>query len=369
MARKLRPLLQVSGYRIITVTGTDSLTSLIRAEGPALILVIAGKGDGAPVGLCQQIAASITADFTPVLVITDRETANRQADFVAGGVAEVLAYPIDSDLLLTRIHAHLHIKAQFDAVRRQNAELTAELLERNQQLEAALDVLQETDLIRTTLVHSVGHELRTPLLQVKSAIALLREPPSPGTSNDVLTEMAMQAVGRLESIIINITQLADSQNLKPEPFVLNDSINLAIRNLERLWKPHDTRRIDRGDGKALPLIIGDKRGVAQVLQHLLDNALKFSEGQGPVEILVQPRANQVEIAVRDYGIGIPADKLDSIFLAFYQVDSSSTRKFGGVGVGLTLAQIIAQKMNSQIRVRSKVNQGSTFTFTLPIARL
>ncbi len=368
MARKLRPLLQISGYRIVSVDDTGSLHDIIRTEQPALIVLVVGKGD-VPHGLCQQIKTSSPVSFLPILAVTDRETASRQADFVACGIAEVLAYPLDSDLFLTRIHALLHIKRQFDTLHDHNARLAADLLDRNQQLEAALASLQETDLIKTTLVKNVGHELRTPTLQVKSAIALLRETPAPDASNETLFEMATLAIGRLEAIVMNISQVGETQSVRLEPFALGESLNLAIRSLERLWKPRDTRRIVRDPAQPYPLVVGDKRGVAQVLQHLLDNGLKFSDGQGPVEVLVETQDDRVKIAVRDHGIGIPADKLDSIFLAFYQADPSAIRKHGGVGVGLTLAQMIAGKMGSEIDVRSAPGQGSTFSFVLPLARL
>lgn len=368
VARKLRPLLQISGYRIVAVDGTAPLSDVIRAEQPALIVLVVGKSD-APRELCQEITTSSPASFLPILAITDRETAIHQAGFIACGVAEVLAHPLDSDLLLTRIHALLHIRARFDALHNDSARLVASLLDRSQQLEAALASLKEIDLVKTALVGTVSHELRTPTLQVKSAIALLREAPAPGPSNETLFEMATLAIGRLEAIVMNISQVAESQSVKLEPVALGESVSLAIRNLERLWKAHDTDRIVRQNEQDYPLVTGDKRGVAQVLQHLLDNALKFSDGQGPVEILVESHADQVEITVRDYGIGIAANKLENIFVAFYQVDPSSTRKYGGAGVGLTLAQMIARKMDSEIRVRSTLGTGSTFSFSLPAARL
>jgi len=178
--------------------------------------------------------------------------------------------------------------------------------------------------------------------------------------------MAVEAIGRLESTVANITQLVESQNLKLEPVVIGESVVLATRNLGRIWKQHDTRRMRQLYPPETPVVLADKRGAAQVLQQLLDNALKFSPDGTPVDILIESRPEgQVWIAVRDYGIGIAPDQLERIFEPFYQVDSSSTRRFGGIGLGLAIAQLLASQMNTRIEVESTLGRGSTFSFTLP----
>jgi signal transduction histidine kinase len=117
----------------------------------------------------------------------------------------------------------------------------------------------------------------------------------------------------------------------------------------------------------VPLVLGDRGGLAQVLQQLIDNALKFSPDGGPVEVIGERCDGTVRVAVRDTGIGIPQDQIGRIFQAFYQIDSSTTRSFGGTGVGLAIAKLILDKMGTTIKVESKPGVGSTFSFMLPIA--
>jgi signal transduction histidine kinase len=120
----------------------------------------------------------------------------------------------------------------------------------------------------------------------------------------------------------------------------------------------------------LPPIMADKQGLSTVLQQLLDNALKFSEKNGKdVEVIGKREGDKAYIAVRDYGIGIPEDKLKNIFDLFYQVDSSSTRPYGGLGVGLALVKLILEHHGTKIEVISQLDEGSTFYFYLPIATI
>jgi signal transduction histidine kinase len=100
---------------------------------------------------------------------------------------------------------------------------------------------------------------------------------------------------------------------------------------------------------------------------LIDNAIKFSPNGGKVKVNAERCDDKVCIAITDQGIGIPKDQVGHIFQAFYQVDSSSTRPFGGAGVGLSIVKLILDKLGSSIEVTSKPGAGSTFSFTLPIA--
>jgi signal transduction histidine kinase len=110
--------------------------------------------------------------------------------------------------------------------------------------------------------------------------------------------------------------------------------------------------------------------MARLLQLLLDNALKFSPDDSPVYILSwMTEDDQVWIGVQDFGIGIAQEQHARIFEAFYQVDGSSTRRYGGTGAGLALALLLAQGMKTSIRVESEKDKGSIFSFSLPVTTL
>jgi signal transduction histidine kinase len=103
------------------------------------------------------------------------------------------------------------------------------------------------------------------------------------------------------------------------------------------------------------------------MQLLMDNALKFSEEK--VEVSAKRIGDQVTIAVQDFGIGIPEDKVNHIFDSFYQVDNSSTRSYSGMGIGLAIVRFVLERHNTQIQVTTQVRKGSTFSFRLPVASI
>lgn len=223
---------------------------------------------------------------------------------------------------------------------------------------------QDLELLKNAIVHNVSHELKTPLLQVKSAIHLLAEE----TTDNKLTEMAIQSTARLESIVKNITLLSNTIHDKFSPILIQESIDHAIRHLRRSWQHKDAvERIRIQIDPHLPPALADKQAISIVIQQLLDNALKFSKGQVELNAIVLDQ--DIEISVIDYGIGIEQDKFNRIFESFYQVDSSTTRRYNGVGVGLAIAKYIVERHQSHIVVKSSPQHGSTFSFKLRKAQL
>jgi signal transduction histidine kinase len=117
----------------------------------------------------------------------------------------------------------------------------------------------------------------------------------------------------------------------------------------------------------LPTLRGDAMRLEELVSNLVDNAIKFSPNGGEVLLkAVRVDDKTVQISVSDHGIGIPAEELPKIYRRFYQVDGSSTRKFGGQGIGLAIAKRIVEIHGGTIRVESQVGQGSTFYVTLPM---
>lgn len=225
--------------------------------------------------------------------------------------------------------------------------------------------LDEVEVLKNIIVTNVTHEISTPLLQVKAAVAMLAE----DAKKNTLVDYAQRATARLEGVVKNITQLAASiDDLRLSPMIVREGIDAALRDLRRTWeyKEHISRvHVDVEDN--LPLAYADRQGITTVLQQLIDNALKFS--QGTIEVSAHLHHNHIVIRVRDYGIGIAPEHLDKIFDSFYQADSSSRRSYGGTGVGLAVVRLILDRHGVDIQVESVVNEGSTFSFALPITHL
>jgi two-component system phosphate regulon sensor histidine kinase PhoR len=222
----------------------------------------------------------------------------------------------------------------------------------------------EAEILKDAIVRNVSHELKTPLLQVKSAVALIAE----GIENRELVNYAKGATGRLETLVKNITLLGSSLDVNPGPVLVRETVEYAIRNLGRFWEHgDDVERIRTSYEKKLPPALADKQGLTTVLQLLMDNALKFSKDA--IEVVVDLKGNDLQFGITDYGIGIAKDQLDSIFDMFYQIDPSSTRRYGGTGIGLAIVRLILDHHETRIKVDSQVGKGSTFSFILPAAKL
>lgn len=223
---------------------------------------------------------------------------------------------------------------------------------------------EEIQLLKNAIVRTVSHELKTPLLHVKSAVSMLAE--DRVADRLKLVGYAIEATARLETVVKNITQLAESLEIELEPIHISDAVAYAVRNLRRSWEHKDNADRIRLDIPAdLPLVMADKQGLGIALQLLLDNALKFSEKA--VDLSVHVRDDTLCIAIRDSGIGIERDMLDKIFDPFYQIDHSDSRHFGGLGVGLAIARLILERHHTGIQVESKLGKGSAFSFALPLA--
>jgi signal transduction histidine kinase len=367
-AREVRAYLEPHHYQIHFANRRDKFSALVEAVWPDVIIMDALTRRADSFSVCRRLKHDLTVPFLPILMlVADLEDWSQS---LKAGADDALIYPIREDDLLMRVTAMIHMKHHYDSLWLENQTLTQDLAQRNKELERALRESQGATVLKDSIVRNVSHELRTPLLQVKSAVSMIAEDirRDPRTETK-LVDYALQATARLESVVQNITQLAAAQNVRIEAFRMTDAVKLAIRQLERQWASSDAvARITVDRIEETPLVLGDRSGVAQVLQQLLDNALKFSPETSPVDIIVQRTGDYVEIAVQDYGIGIDEKDAEDIFKPFYQIDSSTTRRYGGVGNGLAIVKLIIDALNTTIRVLSKPGKGSIFSFALPIAR-
>ncbi len=244
------------------------------------------------------------------------------------------------------------------------AEADRERLENEFQIQQQSS-FQMLEQIKNAVVYNVTHELRTPLLQVKSAIALLED--DVGAEHSVL-KLATGAVARLETGIHNLSALNSliQNGLDREAFMLteiSEIIESAQLTIKRTWanKGHLERVKIKCDPSLKPIPCDSKR-LSLALGLILDNAIKFSNKR--IDFQATPVPGGVRFSVKDQGIGIPANQIEQIFDIFFQVDASATRRYNGMGIGLSIARHIVESHNSAIHVTSVENKGTTFWFDL-----
>lgn len=349
-------------YHVTSATLQPDSEPVLLQEGiPDIIIVALDKPDST-----VSISAELLRQAQPTPLLIGLTNAPAQ-DLNAVGVDMIL--PIQSyQLLEMQLQAILNLHTRNRTLSQRNSQLETQNAQLNETLSRSQRVASEINLLKDAIVSTVSHELKTPLLQVKSSVALLGENAG---NTDLLLQYAQVAVTRLEAVINNIVRLAESLNMDSQhlgPVLIRESIDYAIRNLRRSWEhKDDTERIRIDLPKSLPPVQAYKQGLAIALQMLLDNALKFSDG--PVIISAHKVGHQIHFSVTDNGIGIPKNKIGQIFDSFYQVDATSTRQRGGIGVGLAIVRYIMERHNSRIEVDSQEGKGSTFSFTLPIAEI
>jgi signal transduction histidine kinase len=266
--------------------------------------------------------------------------------------------------------SQLHIEATLD----QNRELE----ERNKKLEDMNTRLKDLDRLKSAFLATVSHELRTPLTSIIGYSEMLAEGlagPLNGEQVDyVKTIMEKgETLLKLISSILDISQIeAGKVRLNFEPM---DPIELVQSSMSSL-KPQAQKKGVLLEARLPPRVTpvaGDRDRLRQVVTNLLTNAVKFTPKGGRVtatlsEVGHQPdlSADGYRIIIEDSGVGIAADQFDKIFHSFYQVDSSSTREFGGAGLGLAIVKSFVEGHGGVVRVASELNRGSRFTIVLPV---
>jgi two-component system phosphate regulon sensor histidine kinase PhoR len=230
--------------------------------------------------------------------------------------------------------------------------------------------LMRLEEVRRDFVANASHELRTPLAAIRGFAETLLESAalSPAEQKSYLDVIHRHAQ-RLSSLVEDLLELStiESRSLKLEIAAV-DVGRIAADLIADSRLRFEERRIAPSlqcEGGALAL--ADARALDQILGNLLDNALKYTEPGGSIEVKVEKRLGRVRVTVADSGIGIPAEDTARIFERFYRVDRARSRALGGTGLGLSIVKHLVQAMGGEISVKSQLGRGSTFSFTLPVA--
>ena len=234
-----------------------------------------------------------------------------------------------------------------------------ELQEANRQLEAL-------GAMRDEFVATISHELRTPLTAIKEGVNLLLDK-ALGAINDEQQDFLKtvdENVERLTELIDHLLDLSKIQAGRLKVIRRRVEVAAVIDSTLKGYKPLVGRRTLRVQLESLPPIFADPARVTQILGNLLSNAVKFTAEDGSITVMAAPRDRFVAMSVRDTGAGIAPDDLSKLFQRFSQVGNLWPRR--GTGLGLVLCKELVAMQGGTIGVESRVGQGSTFTFTMPI---
>ncbi|MCB6993152.1 hypothetical protein LI177_06610 [bacterium 210820-DFI.6.37] len=233
-------------------------------------------------------------------------------------------------------------------------------------LKKAAEESRKAELIRKEFVANVSHELKTPLTSISGFIETLQQGAAedPEIRTKFIDIIAIET-SRLKRLIEDLLVLSDIENKKESAdereFSVKEAIERTIQTLEPIAKEKQVTLLTELDETAV--ILGSVDRFCQMMVNLIENAIKYSDREGRVWIQAQCEDGQINVSVRDEGIGIAEEHLDRLFERFYRVDKSRSTKAGGTGLGLSIVKHIAALFNAELKVESQVGEGTVFYVT------
>ncbi len=238
-----------------------------------------------------------------------------------------------------------------------------------EKLKADIAEVKKLQKVRSEFLGNVSHELRTPIFAIQGFIeTLLNGAVDDPKVNRSFLEKTKANADRLNALLedlINISQIESGEmKMSFRYFNVNEFLSIVVKDFQEMG---DLRKVSvtgtfstSGDAE----VLGDRDRLRQVLNNLIDNAIKYSAPGGRVVVSSDEADGGVRISVADTGVGIAAEHLTRIFERFYRVDKDRSREVGGTGLGLAIVKHIIEAHSSSIEVKSEVGKGSTFSFLL-----
>lgn len=297
-----------------------------------------------------------------------------QQDQLASGKTYLLGQALIDLNLVTRESLDQAITEQIiqlrSALTAANRNLEQRVKDRTSELNEALERLSELSQMKANFVANISHELRTPLTHIKGYLELLVSE-SLGKITDEqrhALQVSQRSTSKLESMIEDLIMFSlatrGEMSMKLETVDIRRLANMTAKFASLKGEERGVQ-VSAVVDEEIPAVQADAEKIGWVLNQLLDNAIKFTPSGGRVVISAKEEgSNLIMISVSDTGIGIPLNRLKEIFEPFHQLDGSSTRHYGGTGLGLSLVRQIVEAHGSLLDVHSVEGKGSVFKFPL-----
>lgn len=247
--------------------------------------------------------------------------------------------------------------------------LEQQIIQKNQNLQQVNRKLTQVDSMKTQFLANISHELRTPLSIIIAYTESLRDKRITDEERETFLDVISENGANLLTLINN---LLDLSKLRISGQSLDISLSHVHDVVKSIWAGMEKNAEGKGvklvfePGDEVPVTYFDNNQFVRVVVCLIQNAIKFTPTGGSVKVTTTSNSDEVSLHVIDTGYGIRPEEIDDIFDAFHQVDGSSSRKEGGLGIGLALAKHIVELHKGRLLVESEYGSGSTFTIALPI---
>jgi signal transduction histidine kinase len=302
---------------------------------------------------------------TPVIVLSAKSSPQSVVKGLELGASDYLGKPFHREELLCRIRTQLQILAQ-------RRLLEKEIREKSQALRTA----ERASYVKTQFLANMSHEIRTPINGILGFATLGAEDGAadPNEQRELFANIE-QCTSRLLKVVDDIFDLTKIESRELEFVIAECDPGRILAEVRRRWAPQAREKgleltVEQTSELERP-IWSDARRLEQVIDCVVDNAIKFTP-QGRVTVHGRRVRHQalgtefIEVAVTDTGIGIEDAKIDEVFIPFLQADISMRRSYGGTGLGLSLARLLARMLGGDVTVESELGRGSTFTITVPV---
>jgi len=233
-----------------------------------------------------------------------------------------------------------------------------------------IQVLQSNEAFRKEFLQNLSHEIKTPIFAIQGYLELLGD----GAMDDSITgkkfvQQAQSNVQRLVQLLSDVDSITNLEiNKDPilkQSFIIQDIISEAVNNLSVKWIKKNIQFQFKKGSESPTYVFADKNKIYQVIVNILSNAAKYGKIDGQITASIYKMDDEkILIEIGDDGIGIDEEHLPRLFERFYRTDDARTREIGGTGLGLAICKHIVEAHGETIHVRSKVNVGTTFGFTL-----
>jgi len=260
----------------------------------------------------------------------------------------------------------------YERLRFQEFALRAEVERSHQLLEAQNRQLSELDEAKTRFFANISHELRTPLTimlgiteRLRTQLARQSNDPMIGEMTGMLEQNGLRLLKLIDDLLDLVRFDTGHADINLQPTHIEHHLDGLLRSLRHLAEQDHVALLWSSEADPESILI-DRDKFDKILLNLVINAIKFTPSSGTIEVSAKVSGGTLQVSVEDTGVGIPPEVLPRIFERFWQVDTSSTRKFQGAGIGLALVRSLTEAMKGEVKVESRLGHGTKFSFTIPV---